>query len=81
MRVTGLITIRAALKLAQLAIGHGGCGSYAAARLLLDLEDDAAFNFSLLLSFDLQNRAMADILMLGFKPDVFSPAGWMLAEN
>ena len=66
-----------ALALAEMALEHSGGSSEAAAKLLLSMEDEIAFDFRLLLTFDSTNRAHADIVMMGYRPHELWPSAWM----
>ena len=67
-----------ALALAKMALEHDGGGAHAAANLLLAMENEKTFDFRLLLKFDAENRAHADLVMSGYQPHHIRPSGWMI---
>lgn len=67
----------AAHQLALMAIEHSSSSAEAAASLLLGMEHGSDFNFQLLLKFDAENRALADLVMLGYKPHEIWPSKWI----
>lgn len=68
---------QSALALAEMALKHGGDGSHAAAQLLLAMEHGKAFDFRLLLKFDSENRAHADLVLMGYQSHHLWPSKWM----
>lgn len=66
-----------AFALACLALEHDSGSAYAAASLLLAMENGKQFDFKCLLQFDIENRAHADLVMLGYKPHQLWPSIWM----
>jgi hypothetical protein len=74
---------KSAFILASMALEHGGDGSYAAANLLLAMEDGQDFDFRLLLKFDSANRAHADLVIMGYKAHEIWPSKWLdeIGEN
>jgi len=68
---------QSAFALAEMALEHSGDGSYAAATLLLAMENGNPFDFQLLLKFDSTNRAHADLVIMGYKPHELWPSKWM----
>ena len=68
---------QSALVLADMALQHGGDGSHAAAKLLLAMEHGKAFDFRLLLKFDSENRAHADLVIMGYQSHHLWPSKWM----
>lgn len=67
--------------LAHMALEHDGSGAECAARLLLAMEHEQPFNFTLLLNLDSTNRAHADLVLLGYKAHDLWPSKWMTAEG
>ena len=68
---------KSAYALASMALEHGSSSAHAAASLLIAMEDGKAFDFKCLLTFDSENRAHADLVMLGYKPHELWPSEWM----
>ncbi len=68
---------KAAVELAQMALKHNGSGSEAAAMLLLSMEFQRPFDFTLLLKLDPFNRAKADLMMTRYKAHDLWPSVWM----
>ena len=64
--------------LALMALEHNGRGAECAAKLLLALENETSFDFTLLLSLDSANRAHADLVILGYKAHDIWPSKWMV---
>ena len=68
---------KSAYVLACIALEHGSSSAEAAASLLLSMEDGKEFDFKKLLSFDTENRAHADLVIMGYKPHELWPSKWM----
>ena len=66
-----------ALALANMALEHGSSSAKAAAKFLLSMEREEAFDFRLLLKFDSTNRAHADLLLMGYQAHELWPSRWM----
>ncbi|WP_422139678.1 hypothetical protein [Endozoicomonas sp. ALC020] len=68
---------KSAYALASMALEHGSASAEAAASLLLAMEYGKAFDFVKLLSFDTENRAHADLVLMGYQPHHLWPSAWM----
>lgn len=72
---------KSAYILSLMALEHGSGGALAAAKLLLSMEHEQPFDFTLLLKFDSTNRAHADVILKGYRPCEIWPSKWMDEEG
>ncbi|WP_420588179.1 hypothetical protein [Bacterioplanoides sp.] len=71
----------AALDLAKMALEHSSNSAEAAARLLLSMENGTSFEFRFLLFLDVENRAKADLMTMGYKHHDRWPSKWIDAAG
>ena len=70
----------AAADLAEMSLEHGSNSAHAAATLLLAMEYERPYDLTLLMAFDTENRAKADLILMGYQPGQIFPSRWITEE-